>query len=475
MREAFHELLKHALTPTFEPDFELNQKIFDQLQERKGMADNKRKKYSLAAAVIVAAICTGAITAYAAMTYLKPWETAEIVKDKKLAEAFLDTEAQLIYEKQSYGGYAVTLIGLVNGEDLSDYTRMHEGTVLEDRTYAVIAIEREDGSPMPDTSEALYSDLEFFASPLIGGYDPADLNAITMHGDYTDLTEDGILYRLVGCDNVEIFADHPLYMCVCDGMFYRKGPYEYDEETGLISRNEAYEGLNALFTLPVDASKADPEQALLYVQSLGIEQSVIVVDNKGAEISQTEQQNLQSEAEQASDFTPDYPEDQDGLDPEKVSDGIIQESIESPVAENPNSDPTGSNGAQTEACYDFDHGFWGGTYTDADGNLVVWLTEDTPENRRAVCSVKGYDESTTIFRTGLFTIGYLTDLQKSISDAMINKELPFVVSSAVRDDLNLIQVRVTTEKEEDIQKVLALDKTGCAIEIVYGSAYEVQE
>lgn len=64
---------------------------------------------------------------------------------------------------------------------------------------------------------------------------------------------------------LDIFADHTIYLCVTDTDFYRKGLYNYDEEDGSISRSEDYAGLNALFVLEMDASKADPAaaQALL--------------------------------------------------------------------------------------------------------------------------------------------------------------------------------------------------------------------
>lgn len=70
-----------------------------------------------------------------------------------------------------------------------------------------------------------------------------------------------MLYWLVNCSNVEYFADHTLYLCVTDTDFYRKGLYNYNEEDGSISRREDYDGLNALFVLELDESKADPVMA----------------------------------------------------------------------------------------------------------------------------------------------------------------------------------------------------------------------
>ena len=59
---------------------------------------------------------------------------------------------------------------MVSGESLSDHPYYNNGVIKADRTYAVVAIENEDGKPMPDTMEDSYGEVEFFASPLIDGY-----------------------------------------------------------------------------------------------------------------------------------------------------------------------------------------------------------------------------------------------------------------------------------------------------------------
>lgn len=274
MEKLFDELLKHALTPIDEPNYWLNQKIINQVKEQKEMAGRKRR-LSTAAVLAAIVLCLSSVTVYAARKYLSSADVAAKTQDSKLTEAFLSEQALVINETQSYGGYNVTLISIVSGEMLSEYQHMDEKlSILTDRTYAVVAIENSDGTPMPDTAEDAYVELEFFASPLIGNYNPAFYNIASMSGNYTEMVEDGILYRLLECDNVEIFADHDLYLCVSEGMFYNTQAYQYDEATGRISRNESYQGLNALFELHIDASKADPERALEYVKELGFEQDV---------------------------------------------------------------------------------------------------------------------------------------------------------------------------------------------------------
>lgn len=236
----------------------------------------KRSKKRISAAVLVAAVvlCLSSVTVMAAWKYLSPADVAGKVQDKSLAEIFLSEQALVINETQEFGGYQVTLLSMVSGEMLSDYSYVMDGVVSEDRTYAVVAIENTDGTPFPDTSEEAYGEKEFFASPLMEGYAPSVYNMASMGGSYAEISEEGILYRLMECDNVEIFADRQLYLCVNEGMFYKPEAYVFDEATGNISRNREYEGLNALFTLPIDDSKANPTKVAEYIAGLGLENDI---------------------------------------------------------------------------------------------------------------------------------------------------------------------------------------------------------
>ena len=268
------ELLKHALTPVDEPDFWLNQRIVNRVKEQRTMTNKNKRRFPAVAAIAALVMCLSSATVYAALMYLHPAEVAEEVQDTKLSEVFLGENATIINETQNYGEYRVSLLSMVSGESLSNHPYYNNGVIKADRTYAVVAIENEDGTPMPETMEDSYGELEFFASPLIGGYQPAFYNIASMSGNYTDITEDGVLYRLLECDNVEIFADHTLYLCVTEGVFYNTEAYNYDKVTGKISRNEEYKGLNALFVLPMDGSKADPVKASEYIFGLGIKTDI---------------------------------------------------------------------------------------------------------------------------------------------------------------------------------------------------------
>ena len=233
MKHEIDHLLKDALSYKEEPDDQLNQRIIKTVQqkERAHMDKNSNRiRVPAAALLAVLVIFAGSATVYAAWKYLTPDQVAEVAEDLKLAEAF-------------------------RGED------------------AVTAIENADGTKRPDTSDDDYGKDPFLVSPLIQGLNPKDYNIITMNGSYFEMVEDGIQYRIAECDNVEMFADREVYLCVSDGNFYNIEAYQYDENSGVISRNESYQGVNALFTLPFDQEKADKQAAEEYLKTLQSELS----------------------------------------------------------------------------------------------------------------------------------------------------------------------------------------------------------
>lgn len=258
MEKELDELLRHALTPTEQPDFWLNQRILNQVKEQKSMKRKTMRRLPAAALAAALLLGAGSLTAFAAWKYLAPEDVAEdVMHDKKLAEAFLTDAAIVVNETQSYGGYNVTLLGIISGSELSSYSGNSK-----DRTHVVVAIENADGTPM------IQEETDIFVSPLIRGYHPSFYNAASMGGGYSEKVEDGVLYRIVECDTVEIYSDRDIYLCVNDGTFYEPKAYCYDSETGVISRNEEYNGLNALFDLNLDASKADPERGKEYMEDI---------------------------------------------------------------------------------------------------------------------------------------------------------------------------------------------------------------
>ena len=275
MKKEFDNLLRQALLPKEEPDFWLNQKILNGVEDKTIIPQKKKIKISVAVMIAALVLSLSSVTVYATWKYIHPFEVAQNIQDRKLVKAFKSEQALVINETQSYGEYQITLLGIISGESLSEYAVYNENNKIKvNRTYAVVAVEKINGIPMPDTAEEAYGTLEFFMSPLISGYNPAIYNITSMSGNYADVVEDGILYRLLECDNVEIFADHHLYLCVSEGMFYNAEAYYYDKSTGQISRNKVYKGVNALFHLPIDVAKANPEKAEEYIADLKLESDI---------------------------------------------------------------------------------------------------------------------------------------------------------------------------------------------------------
>lgn len=272
MRDKMDELLETALTPMDEPENTLNSLILAKAKERDIMTNRRnhyRHKISVAACVGACILGMGSITAVAAYHLLSPKEVAVELNDNKLEQAFQGDSAILVNETKESGEYKITLLGSVAGKNISDYFTRNENNVLEDnKIYTVVAIEHADGTPMPDTSSEDYGKETFFVSHYIQGLNPNQYSIMSMGGGYQEFVKDGIQYRLLEMDNIEMFADREIYVGVSSGIFYDNNAYVYEESTGKMFQNENYEGVNALFILPVDKNKADSKAAEAYLESL---------------------------------------------------------------------------------------------------------------------------------------------------------------------------------------------------------------
>ena len=258
------EIMRRALASDERPDEELNRLILRQWKERTDMKRNMTKRIYATAVACAALLVT--VSAGAAVRYLTMDEIAgEVDADGSIAAAFSDGDAIWIDEKQETGDYLVTLLGIAPGEAL---TEQGVDNVSNGGMYIVVAIENADGTPMADASEYGEKEMSFFVSPLVQGLRPWEYNAVYFSGSFSQFTEQGVAYRVVECDNILAFADRELYVCATDTTFYDNEAYHYDEATGVITRNEEYRGMNALFSLPVDPSLADPQAAAAYLERL---------------------------------------------------------------------------------------------------------------------------------------------------------------------------------------------------------------
>jgi hypothetical protein len=258
-------LLKKALHSSETPDARLMRRVKYALQSKKEEPVLRKQtiRRSFGAAVAVAAVMLVTATAFAAWHFLSPSDVAETVGDRDLSAAFTGESAININASVSSGDYVFTLLAVASGKDITDMPHYSDGVLQGDRTYAVLAIQNADGTPVDKDDPPL-----FFASPLVKGLKPWEVNVITMHGDYSEFVTDGTLYRIVACDNVTMFADRGLYFGVAAGVFCNNQTFAFDEQTGEIAVNPDFDGASAVFDLPIDASSADPAKAAQYLAGL---------------------------------------------------------------------------------------------------------------------------------------------------------------------------------------------------------------
>lgn len=262
-------ILKQALSPEID-DCDVKIKTMDMEKEENVINYEKNKnfkkssvkswKHATAAAAAIAVTMVSSITAYAAWRYFSAKDVAAEIADNRLAQEFEQNNWMDECEIQTYGNYDITLLGIVSGDEISSHlSKTDSGEIDGDKTYMAVAIAHSDGTPMPDSSKT--DEEQFYVSPYIEGLDPARYNASVLGGNNILFVSDGIQYRLLETDNIECFADRKIYMGVSEGEAYDDKAYVYDSVSGDISRNESYEGVNALFTLSIDSNLADQKRA----------------------------------------------------------------------------------------------------------------------------------------------------------------------------------------------------------------------
>lgn len=262
-------ILKQALSPEID-DCDVKIKTMDMERKENMINYEKNKnfkkssvkswKHAAVAAAAIAVTMVSSITAYAAWRYFSAKDVAAEIADNRLAQEFEQNNWMDECETQTYGNYDITLLGIVSGDEISSHlSKTDSGEIDGDKTYMAVAIAHSDGTPMPDSSKT--DEEQFYVSPYIEGLDPARYNASVLGGNNTLFVSDGIQYRLLETDNIECFADRKIYIGVSDGEAYDDKAYVYDSVSGDISRNESYEGVNALFTLSIDSNLADQKKA----------------------------------------------------------------------------------------------------------------------------------------------------------------------------------------------------------------------
>lgn len=257
-RKAFDEL-------SFSADFQertadlLRSRAHELEKERMNMTFSKTKKMAALAAACIALLAVSVSAAYA---WLSPAQVAEEHGQTLLAEAFGGPGAVSVNETVESGDYAVTLLGLVSGENLDVLNQDLDAA----HTYSVLALRRLDGAPLENET---FDFSGYTMTPLVAGCSPAAVNSWTLEAGVSGFARDGAYYYLLDTKSIEMFADRTVYMA-----FYEGGAPNNDiftvAEDGSVSFAEDYQGVQALFTLPLDPSRADPAAAEDFLKEYNI-------------------------------------------------------------------------------------------------------------------------------------------------------------------------------------------------------------
>lgn len=228
-------------------------------KERNIMTFGKAKKLAVLAAVCAALLV---VSVSAAVLWLSPSQVALEANQPLLAEAFGGPGTITVNETVESGEFSITLLGLVTGADLDVLGQDLDG----ERTYAVLALRCLDGTPLETQT---FDHIRYTMTPLVAGYPPTAVNNWTLDATARGLAKDGVYYYLLDTASVEMFADRTVYMAFYEGGAPSNSIFTVADD-GSIAFAEDFEGVQALFSLPLDPSKADPAAADAFVESTGL-------------------------------------------------------------------------------------------------------------------------------------------------------------------------------------------------------------
>ena len=249
------ETYKKAIdSVTFSPDFQTRTEAMLRRRAREQEKENTKMRFMKKPAVIVAIISLLVVSVSAAALYLSPSQVAEEFGRHRLAQAFEGSGAVTVNETVETGDYAVTLLGITSGADLDELNPEDVS-----HTYAVVALERLDGTPLEQQS---FDFMGHTVTALVSGYKPWEVNNWTLHASVTGKEVEGIYYFLLDVGQLGVFADHTVYLAFyTDAQFAPSAEKFTVAADGSITFADSYTGAHAMFVLPLDKSLADPAAA----------------------------------------------------------------------------------------------------------------------------------------------------------------------------------------------------------------------
>lgn len=246
------ELGNISFSGSFEKDTAL---LLKNAAEGKENIMSKNRKPIKIAAVVAAAIMILSFSVSAVISLLSPSQVAEHFGEKELAVFFEESthEVQTVTD----GYYSACFLGMAPGKEMC----VIDGTQInENRSYAVWALYRNDGTPM-----SILDGSPIQVIPVMKGYRPNALSAFGMSAHGTE--KDGVLYFLCDYTDLEIFADKEVSLIVFEGTFPTPKILTNNKD-GDVVYADGYKGIKGSFTLSLDKTKADSEAADKLLEAL---------------------------------------------------------------------------------------------------------------------------------------------------------------------------------------------------------------
>ncbi|MBQ9913123.1 MAG: hypothetical protein IJO73_02735 [Clostridia bacterium] len=216
----------------------------------------KRKTLRLLVAVISAVLLLS-LTAYAAITLLAPQDVADALEMSDLDDKWKQTEKFPLTSGNEE--YTVSVLGYAPDTEMNE---INGDPSEEKRTYLVVSVARTDGTPLSSADG-----IPLQISPFVEGYEPFKVNLWLLGSGANGLEKDGILYYLFETADLEIFADRTVYIAAYEGFIPMDALTM--KEDGTIVYLDDYNGFKAIFELPLDKSKADPEAVKELLSQMG--------------------------------------------------------------------------------------------------------------------------------------------------------------------------------------------------------------
>ena len=274
-REEYRKQLDEV---SFSADFEQiaaqRMRRADESEERK-MKISKRTKILIAAAAALLLFSTTAFAAPAIISRLTPQQVAEKTEMSSFIDAFNASDAVIRNETVEDNGWRITLLGTASGEQLESCTAdliaeaekkidSDEYAIIplipefdEHRTYAAVAIEKADGTPLTEDSDV--PNLTVVAD----GYKPWRINSWTFGFSCTGFVENGVVYRIIDFADFGILGGGSVRLAAHDTFAPERDTFASAAD-GTVCYADGYTGTKAMFSLPVEKIEIDSEtQAMI--------------------------------------------------------------------------------------------------------------------------------------------------------------------------------------------------------------------